>query len=62
MSGLTCICQPDGMTANCELPTSNWEGVIALMLCVLVVLAKRCWSDLDYESEEDDDPPSDMYR
>lgn len=62
MSGLTCICQPDGMTANCELPTSNWEGVITLMLCMLMaVLAMRCWSNVDYESD-DEEPPSGMYR
>ena len=39
MAGLTCICQPDGMTANCELPpTSNWEGVVTLMMCILVAV------------------------
>ena len=51
------------MTANCELPTSNWEGVVTLMLCMLMaVLAMQCWSDADYESEDDEEPPSDMYR
>ena len=51
------------MTANCELPpTSNWEGVVTLMMCILMaVLAMQCGSDTDYESE-DDEPPSDMYR
>jgi hypothetical protein len=63
MAGLTCICQPDGMTANCELPpANNWEGVVTLMMCILMaVLAMQCGSDTDYESE-DDEPPSDMYR
>ena len=63
MAGLTCICQPDGMTANCELPpANNWEGVVTLMMCILMaVLAMQCVSDTEYESE-DDEPPSDMYR
>jgi hypothetical protein len=64
MAGLTCICEPEGMTANCELPTSNWEGIVVLLLCIAFAAlysSMRCYSD-DPESDDESAPPDSMYK
>ena len=65
MTGLTCICGPEGMTANCELPGDDGsEGLAVLALCAIGAVAlSRLLSACEHADYESDDeaPPSGMF-
>ena len=65
MTGLTCICAPEGMTANCELPGGGGsEGLAVLVLCAIGAVALSrllgACEHADYDSD-DEAPPSGMF-